>query len=357
MPRATTTAGPKTGDTAADQEGGSAPAGDDPAPEARRAAGRRTRSRGTSHRSRHPDDPVTGDRVEGAPSGADGPHEATALTGATGADDGRQARSPGPADVEPTSPDASDAPEARAGATLDEADMAAMFDSVAPVYDRLNTFMTLGADDRWRRRACEVAAPPAAGSAIDVCCGTGKLAVMLAERVGPFGRVEAVDLSPEMIDRAADRYHGLVQVRFRVGNALDLPFEDATFDAATISFGLRNLPDFAAGFRELARVVKPGGRVVCLELSLPGSRVWARVYHAAFRRAAPLAAVIFGGSRTAYRYLPDSLDGFPSAEQLAGAMRSAGLDDVRFWRLSTGVVTIHRGRVPQRPTRATPSGG
>jgi demethylmenaquinone methyltransferase / 2-methoxy-6-polyprenyl-1,4-benzoquinol methylase len=240
----------------------------------------------------------------------------------------------------------------RTGSTMNEAEMTAMFDSIAPVYDRFNTLMTLGADARWRRRACEVTELAATDTAVDVCSGTGKLAELLAERVGPFGRVEAVDLSPEMVERAAERYHGLVQLRFRVGNALALPFADDAFDAATISFGMRNLPHFEAGFRELVRVVRPGGRVVCLELSLPRSRAWARVYHAAFQRAAPLAARLFGGSRKAYRYLPESLEGFPSAERLAGAMKSAGLVDIRFWRLSTGVVTIHRGRVPHQPGRS-----
>jgi demethylmenaquinone methyltransferase/2-methoxy-6-polyprenyl-1,4-benzoquinol methylase len=220
-----------------------------------------------------------------------------------------------------------------------------MFDEIAPVYDRVNTLMTLGTDEAWRRRACDAAELRDGDTAIDVACGTGKLSVMLAECVGPFGHVEGVDLSAAMIERAQAEHRAYVQLHFSVANALELPFGDGRFDAATIAFGLRNLADFEAGFRELARVVRPGGRVVCLELSVPPRRAWARLYGALFRRAAPLLAGLAGGSRTAYRYLPDSLVGFPGAEELAGRMRSAGLADVRFWRLAAGAVVLHRGIV------------
>jgi demethylmenaquinone methyltransferase/2-methoxy-6-polyprenyl-1,4-benzoquinol methylase len=245
-----------------------------------------------------------------------------------------------------------DAP--RGGATLEPAAMAAMFDDVAPTYDRLNTLMTLGSDVRWRRRAVEETHARLGESVIDVCCGTGKLAAQVADRVGPFGRVEGVDLSAAMIRLASQHFHSLVQARFSVANAMELPFDDATFDAATIGFGLRNLPDFEGGFREMARVVRPGGRVVCLELSLPKHRAIARAYHAVFRRTAPLAARLLRGPRQAYAYLPQSLDGFPAPEQLAAAMSSAGLADVRFARLSGGMVAVHVGTVPAPAKRSEP---
>jgi demethylmenaquinone methyltransferase/2-methoxy-6-polyprenyl-1,4-benzoquinol methylase len=234
----------------------------------------------------------------------------------------------------------------RSGATLEPAAMAAMFDDVAPTYDRLNTVMTLGSDVRWRRRAVDETHARLGDAVIDVCCGTGKLAAQVAERVGPFGRVEGVDLSDEMIRLATEHFHSLVQAHFGVANAMELPFDDGTFDAATIGFGLRNLPDFEGGFREMARVVRPGGRVVCLELSLPKRRSIARLYHAVFRRTAPLAARLLRGPRAAYAYLPQSLDGFPAPEQLCDAMRAAGLTDVRFARLSGGMVAVHTGTVP-----------
>jgi demethylmenaquinone methyltransferase / 2-methoxy-6-polyprenyl-1,4-benzoquinol methylase len=224
--------------------------------------------------------------------------------------------------------------------------MARMFDEVAPVYDRLNTVMTLGIDARWRKRAVAETRLRAGDSAIDVCCGTGKLAALIAERVGPFGRVEGIDVSPEMISHASTELHSLVQAHFTVASAVALPFPDGTFDAATIGFGLRNLPDFEAGFREIGRVVRTGGRVVCLELSLPASRTLGRAYHGVFRRTAPIAARLLGAPRDAYAYLPQSLDGFPNPDQIAAAMRAAGLRDVKFVRLAGGTVALHWGTAP-----------
>lgn len=238
-------------------------------------------------------------------------------------------------------------PGPRSGNTVPEPDVAAMFDEIAPVYDRLNTLMTFGADGRWRRAAVRATGVRPGGSAIDVASGTGKLAGALADRVGPFGRVLAVDLSPGMVAHASSEHRDVVQLEFRVANALDLPVDDGEFDAATIAFGLRNLSDYEAGFRELGRVVRPGGRVVCLELTLPERAVWRRVYHATFRRAAPIAGSLFG-RRSAYGYLPTSLDGFPNADQLARTMRAAGLSDVSWRRLGLGAVALHVGRVPER---------
>lgn len=226
------------------------------------------------------------------------------------------------------------------------AEVAAVFDAIAPVYDRVNSVLSLRVDGRWRRRACQEARVGTGDGVVDVACGTGKLAQLLADAVGPFGRVEAVDLSPKMVQRAEREHHALVQLSFRVADALALPFEDGQFDAATIAFGLRNLPDVAGGFRELRRVVRPGGRVVCLELALPRSRPLASLFHTTFRHAAPVAARLAGASRDGRRYLPASLDGFPSPEELAVAMRDAGLGGVRFWRLSGGIVTLHRATVP-----------
>ncbi len=238
--------------------------------------------------------------------------------------------------------------EPKSGNPVAEPDVTEMFDSIAPAYDRMNSLMTLGRDAGWRRAAVEATELRTGDAAIDVACGTGKLAALVAERVGPFGRVEAVDLSRGMLARAIRDYRDLVQLHFREANALALPYADGEFDAATIAFGLRNLADYEAGFREMARVVRPGGVVVCLELSLPRWRPYARAYHGLFRLAAPIAGALVARRRSAYRYLPESLDAFPSAEQLATTMRAAGLTDVRFRRLTTGVVAVHRGRVPER---------
>lgn len=236
-------------------------------------------------------------------------------------------------------------PRSRTGNEVDGPTVTALFDEIAPVYDRMNSIMTLGFDAGWRRAAVRAAGVGAGDAVIDVACGTGKLAEALADQVGPFGRVLAVDLAPGMIAEATARHRDLVQLEFTVGDALALPVVAASFDAATIAFGMRNLPDFAAGFRELARVVRPGGRVVCLELSVPRPRAWGRLFHGTFRRSAPVLGSMFGRG-AAYRYLPTSLDGFPTPEELVRTMLGAGLTDVVYRSLGLGSVALHVGRVP-----------
>ncbi len=240
---------------------------------------------------------------------------------------------------------ASGVPLGRSGNPVPEAAVSATFDEIAPVYDRLNTLMTLGADAGWRRAAVAAAGLHPGDTAVDVATGTGKLAAALAERVGPFGRILAVDASRGMIDRGKAAFPDLVQLEFRQANGLRLPARDGEFDAATIAFGLRNLADFDAGFRELRRVVRPGGRVVCLELTVPQPRVWGHVFLAFFRRMAPLGGRFAGCSR-AYAYLPASLDGFPGTEALTARMRAAGLEAVTVRRLGLGSVALHTGTVP-----------
>ena len=232
----------------------------------------------------------------------------------------------------------------RAGNAVAEADVRAMFDDIAPVYDRLNTLMTFGGDGRWRRAAVLATRLRAGDRGIDVACGTGKLTTAIAVAVGPFGHAVGIDLSPRMVELARAGQPAVVQLEFREGNALSLPFGPASFDAATIGFGMRNLADFEAGFRELARVVRPGGRVVCLELSMPRPRWWGNLFHGTFRRVAPVLGALFG-RRDAYRYLPTSLDGFPEASHLADTMRAAGLVDVSYRRLGLGSVALHTGTV------------
>ncbi len=235
----------------------------------------------------------------------------------------------------------------RPGNPVPEGAVAGMFDSIAPVYDRMNTLMTAGLDGRWRRAAVKATRLSRGDAALDVACGTGKLTALLAGAVGPMGRVVGVDLAPVMLEKGREACADLVQVQLIEANALALPFPDATFDAATIAFGLRNLADFEAGFREMGRVVRPGGRVVCLELTMPRPRALGGIYAFGFGRVAPALGRLFG-RREAYAYLPDSLKGFPEADELAGTMRRAGLVDVAYRRLAPGVVALHTGEVPGR---------
>jgi demethylmenaquinone methyltransferase/2-methoxy-6-polyprenyl-1,4-benzoquinol methylase len=234
---------------------------------------------------------------------------------------------------------------ARRGNSRPEHEVTAIFDEIAPVYDRLNTFMTVGLDGRWRAAAVAATGLGQGDAVIDVAAGTGKLAAALADRVGPFGRVCAVDLSPGMVARGKAATSDIVQLEFVLGNALALPFERGTFDAATIAFGLRNLSDYTAGFREMRRVVRPGGVVVCLELTQPNPRWWGRIHRATFRRLAPLAGSI-AGRRESYDYLPMSLVGFPEAEELGAIMAEAGLIEIAIRRLGLRSVALHVGRVP-----------
>jgi demethylmenaquinone methyltransferase/2-methoxy-6-polyprenyl-1,4-benzoquinol methylase len=249
----------------------------------------------------------------------------------------------------------------REGNAVPEERVASMFDSIAPVYDRMNTLMTAGRDGGWRKAAIRATALAAGGRVLDVACGTGKLTCAMAATVGPSGHATGLDLAPQMLEEARRVCGELPNVDFVAGNALSLPFDAATFDAATIAFGLRNLPSFEAGLAEMARVVRPGGRVVCLELTSPRPRFLGRAYRALFRITAPTMGTLFR-RRSAYAYLPHSLEGFPSAEELAEIMRRAGLVNVSFRRMGLGVVALHVGEVPPAAPRtesaaAAPSAG
>jgi len=233
----------------------------------------------------------------------------------------------------------------RAGNNVPEPDVAALFDSIAPVYDRMNTIMTAGLDGRWRRAAVRAARLAPGESVLDVACGTGKLTAALALVVGPLGKAVGVDLAPVMLEEARRSWGDMVQVEFRLGNALALPVEDSSFEAATIAFGLRNLASFEDGFREMARVVRPGGRVVCLELSVPRPKLIGKVYEAVFNGMAPTIGSFFR-RRDEYAYLPHTLEGFPDPVELAATMRRAGLVNVSGRRLALGAVALHVGTVP-----------
>jgi demethylmenaquinone methyltransferase / 2-methoxy-6-polyprenyl-1,4-benzoquinol methylase len=232
----------------------------------------------------------------------------------------------------------------RTGNFVPETRVTAMFDAIAPVYDRMNTLMTAGLDGRWRRAAVRAACVEADGKALDVACGTGKLTFALADVTGPGGRVVGVDLAPAMLEEARRACGDRKGVEFELANALALPFEPGTFDASTIAFGMRNLSSFEAGFAEMARVVRSGGKVVCLELSVPRPRWFGRLYVAVFRITAPAMGTLFR-RRFAYEYLPHSLDGFPDPREIAATMRRVGLKDVRFKRLALGAVAVHVGTV------------
>jgi demethylmenaquinone methyltransferase/2-methoxy-6-polyprenyl-1,4-benzoquinol methylase len=217
-----------------------------------------------------------------------------------------------------------------------------MFDRITPAYDRMNRLMSFGMDGSWRALAVRATGVGPGDAALDVCCGTGDLAIELLDAVSTRGRVVGLDFSQAMLDAARRKSSQVEWVR---GDALALPFPDGEFAAATIGFGMRNLADPLRGFAELGRVVRPGGRVVCLELTPPPA--WAAPFARLWTdRAVPLLGRLIARDTDAYRYLPASVHRFPPAEELAAVMGRAGLRRVRFRRLSGGAVAVHVGTVP-----------
>ena len=216
-------------------------------------------------------------------------------------------------------------------------DVRSMFDRIAPVYDLMNRAMTMGLDRRWRRLAARAVVQPG-DDVLDACCGTGDLA-LAAHEAG--GKVVGVDFSERMLARARRKSSAIEWVR---ADALALPFADAAFDAATVGFGIRNLADLEAGLRELARVLKPGGRLACLEITRPRGalRPFFRLW---FDGLVPLAGKFLPGG-AAYSYLPASVRRFPGPEDLAAAMERSGFAAVSWRLLGGGIVALHVARRP-----------
>jgi len=221
-----------------------------------------------------------------------------------------------------------------------------MFDRIAGVYDLMNTAMTAGLHHRWRQRAADRAELVPGDAALDACCGTGDLAFELARRVGPQGTVIGSDFSERMLDLAREKAAARsLRVRFEWGDALELSYDDASFDAVTVGFGVRNLADLERGIRELARVLRPGGRLVILEITQPTRPPLSAFFALWFDRLVPLLGRV-AGDRDAYAYLPESVKRFPAPDGLAAIMDRAGLDSIRYTVLAGGIIAIHSGRRP-----------
>ena len=222
-----------------------------------------------------------------------------------------------------------------ASGTLPETQVRAMFDRIARVYDRMNSVMTAGMHHAWRRRAADLARVGASSRALDVATGTGDLAIELASR---GASVTGVDFSPAMLDLARNK---APDVDFEEGDALALRFADGEFDAATVGFGARNFADLDRGLRELARVTKPGGRVVVLEITTPQRAPLSWFFRGWFDHAVPMLGRL--ADSEAYTYLPSSVRRFPGPEKLAARMAAAGLADVRWILTAGGIIAIHSG--------------
>ena len=219
-----------------------------------------------------------------------------------------------------------------------------MFDRIAGRYDLLNSVMTAGLHHAWRVRAADRAEVSPGDSVLDVCCGTGDLAFELAGRVSPGGHVVGCDFSEPMLDlareKAADR--SAESVRFEWADALQLPYDDARFDAVTVGFGVRNFADRDKGLREMARVLRPGGRLVVLEFTEPQRPPFSTFYSLWFDRIVPVLGRLTDNPE-AYSYLAESVHSFPQPAGLAAKMEAAGLERVRWLVLAGGILTIHSG--------------
>jgi len=219
-----------------------------------------------------------------------------------------------------------------------------MFDRVAGRYDVLNEVMTAGLHHRWRERAAARAQLAAGDSALDICCGTGDLALELSRRVAPGGSVVGCDFSEPMLDLAREKAASgaAAGVRFEWADALQLPYDAGRFDAVTVGFGVRNLADLDRGLSEMHRVLKSGGRAVILEITQPARPPLSLFYSLWFDRIVPLLGAL-SSDPEAYSYLPESVRSFPSPRGLAEKMDDAGFKAVRYTVLAGGIIAIHSG--------------
>jgi demethylmenaquinone methyltransferase / 2-methoxy-6-polyprenyl-1,4-benzoquinol methylase len=230
---------------------------------------------------------------------------------------------------------------------LDEPQVRAMFDRIAGLYDRMNSVMTAGLHHEWRRRATDLAELSSGDRALDVATGTGDLALELATRVGAGGEVIGVDFSERMLELArakAVASPGGAVVRFESGNALALEYPDDGFDAATVGFGARNFSDLGRGLSEMARVVRPGGRVVVLEITTPRRPPLSTFFDVWFDHMVPALGRVVDSE--AYSYLPSSVKRFPGPEELAAVMWRSGLRQIRYVLTAGGIIALHVGMVP-----------
>lgn len=217
----------------------------------------------------------------------------------------------------------------------------AMFDAIAPRYDLLNAVLSLGVDRSWRRRAVHAALRGSPARVLDVATGTADLALAL-KRAAPDAEVLGVDFAEAMLEvgRAKAKRRG-VDLRLEVGDGMQLELPDASFDAVTIAFGLRNFADVAAGLREFRRVLRPGGRLVVLEFPPPPEGPIGAAFRVYFTRILPRIGRALSGHDGAYRYLPASAMAFPTPDRLASAMQDAGFDTVVWTPLTAGVAALH----------------
>lgn len=223
-----------------------------------------------------------------------------------------------------------------------------MFDNIAPAYDFMNRAMTLGIDRGWRRKVVDTAAAMRPAAILDVATGTGDLAIQLARAI-PAATVTGIDLSEGMLTvgrrKVADaRLQS--RVTLRQGDCLSLPFPDGTFDVVTVAFGVRNFEHLDRGYAEMARVLRPGGKLIVLELSVPPSPLVRPFYKLYTRGVIPLLGRLVSSDSRAYTYLPESIAAMPQGDKMLSLMKEAGLASPSLRRLTLGVATIYTALNP-----------
>ncbi|MGI5825051.1 MAG: ubiquinone/menaquinone biosynthesis methyltransferase [Bacillota bacterium] len=227
-----------------------------------------------------------------------------------------------------------------------------VFDDISPFYDKMNNIMTFGMVKNWQNFLMKKTCLKPGESALDVGTGTGEMAFELAELVGSEGSVSALDLSPDMLKTAKQKAKSLdlpCEVNFVQGNALELPYDDNTFDGATSGFALRNVTDIQRVISEMRRVVKPGKKVVCIEIAEPKFILFKLGFRFHFRKIVPFVGRFFDkgksiqGRQPAYTWLRDSFNGFPYGEDMAKIFRAAGLQEVKYFPKCLGSVNIYEG--------------
>lgn len=221
-----------------------------------------------------------------------------------------------------------------------------VFSSVAGNYDMMNDAMSLGIHRLWKREFVLKARLRKGMKCLDVAGGTGDIAMLMARSVGEKGGITVFDINRSMLDVGKDRVidKGFVgPIKFVQGNAEDLPFEDETFDVATVSFGIRNVTRLEKAFKEMTRVVKVGGKVMCLEFSHPTNKLFSQIYDFFSFNVIPEIANMIAKDRDAYKYLVESIRKFPDQEKLKYILEDCGLYKVKYYNLTNGIAAIHRG--------------
>ncbi|MEJ7496208.1 demethylmenaquinone methyltransferase [Staphylococcus warneri] len=218
-----------------------------------------------------------------------------------------------------------------------------VFQNISKKYDRLNNIISFEQHKVWRKRVMKEMSVKKGSTALDVCCGTADWTIPLSKAVGPQGEVTGLDFSENMLEVGKEKTAHMDNIHLVHGDAMNLPFDDASFDYVTIGFGLRNVPDYLGALKEMERVLKPGGMIVCLETSQPTLPVFKQVYRLYFKFVMPIFGKLFAKSKEEYEWLQQSTFDFPGKEKLKRLFEQAGFSNIKVRSFTGGVAAMHLG--------------